>query len=882
MWQALLILHLLGQADKTLDEKNFGGSRDARTRAHRATFENLNLISESGRSKASIQNAQSMVFRRAGSIRAPIVVGLALSLSVVRADLRLGSQPRKKFRVRNYGGSIPFVTQTIKYMEPQTFSYDGLNARNGQRHNNYDNFLRSNIDNEQDNRNFYSDVGRDHLPFRTREGQVKTMFQVGRWDNTQPFSVNITISVPVGVRQLVPLRWNNPHASELEVNIWLMKTSPLVVVPIRLPTCSGQGYQDNIVEFTIPPDFLELGAKVPGFKGCGNEGDCVLQIYAHSVESRTYALGIPIIIHGHKNELTTVTPRIEAARQDPWFDIGHLRNVCLFNTAATANIPTAIPRYARLTSDVFNHAYQDSDYSPYQGQQFESISKNLQASCLLKGVSGNRGELGKSIMPNGASRLRASLDSRVKSLYKRYEGIANKIITSLGNGMKSTGNIGEQAVNTCFHCAEVGSTNTNRLTTTTYIPSFKLASNLVAAARRMVPRAYSGLITDDGEVQIYLATLNDLMRSFQYAAENYGLTYQPAKLKTTLGTLADETGFLKVTASGARDQGQYAAERAKKAHYVSLNCPEQCFSCGSSQVRYPLFRNSAGTCTKHCFNGLCSDASEGSDCRACARLYSNGRVDIKTTPISEVLANGGSLPSSGAKDVRDMTPAENHGTGSSITDGDIDQSTIGNPDAADQENPSMTNPILRNPDNSGEGTGTGGAPPVGGPGSPPPTGGDSGSDGGSTPGGSSPGLSAGKTSDGMSGGEVAATVLMVLFAVAGMGALAYFYVSKTGPFRPKRDGRGRGHRYSNELQMAPVGMPRRGQQTGPSAAWEARLDDSNHIYYYNTQTGESKFLDEDVENEAGMTGTGTRQKPAVSAATAGLASAIARQDDSDH
>ncbi len=105
-------------------------------------------------------------------------------------------------------------------------------------------------------------------------------------------------------------------------------------------------------------------------------------------------------------------------------------------------------------------------------------------------------------MPNRAANVRQNLDNSVKNLYKKYEGIANKIINTLGNGMKSTGNIGAQTVNTCFHCAEVGSTNTNRLTTTTYIPSFKLATNLVAKARTLVPRAYSGLITADGDVQV--------------------------------------------------------------------------------------------------------------------------------------------------------------------------------------------------------------------------------------------------------------------------------------------------------------------------------------------------------------------------------------------
>ena len=40
-------------------------------------------------------------------------------------------------------------------MEPSTFKYKGLEH---QKRRNYDNFLRSNIDNEQDNRNFNSEA----------------------------------------------------------------------------------------------------------------------------------------------------------------------------------------------------------------------------------------------------------------------------------------------------------------------------------------------------------------------------------------------------------------------------------------------------------------------------------------------------------------------------------------------------------------------------------------------------------------------------------------------------------------------------------------------------------------------------------------------------
>merc|ERR1719487_373783 len=51
-------------------------------------------------------------------------------------------------------------------MEPSDFGYAGLKH---QRQRAYDNFLRSNIDNQQDRRDFETEVGRDHLPFRTFE-----------------------------------------------------------------------------------------------------------------------------------------------------------------------------------------------------------------------------------------------------------------------------------------------------------------------------------------------------------------------------------------------------------------------------------------------------------------------------------------------------------------------------------------------------------------------------------------------------------------------------------------------------------------------------------------------------------------------------------------
>merc|ERR1719215_1849101 len=90
------------------------------------------------------------------------------------ADLRMASQPRGGYRLVNQGTTpwkvMPWTGQMhYRYMEPSTFGYQGLEK---QKQRNYDNFLRSNIDNEQDNRDFDYEDGKDHLPFRTYEVEV--------------------------------------------------------------------------------------------------------------------------------------------------------------------------------------------------------------------------------------------------------------------------------------------------------------------------------------------------------------------------------------------------------------------------------------------------------------------------------------------------------------------------------------------------------------------------------------------------------------------------------------------------------------------------------------------------------------------------------------
>ena len=174
---------------------------------------------------------------------------IIIMLLNVTADLRMASTPKNNFILQNSAGAIPFVKNSITtYIEPSDFNYQGLKD---QRENAYDNFLRSNIDNEQDNRNFNNEIGRDMLPFRTLEANTNV--------------VDVINAVP-GVQTVIPLRWNNPHSAECEINIWIKNAAGSdVVIPIKKPSCCGEGYQDQVIDFTIPSDFIQLSSKVQGF-----------------------------------------------------------------------------------------------------------------------------------------------------------------------------------------------------------------------------------------------------------------------------------------------------------------------------------------------------------------------------------------------------------------------------------------------------------------------------------------------------------------------------------------------------------------------------------------------------------------------------------------
>jgi len=559
------------------------------------------------------------------------IVALLLAVCVTVADMRFGSQPWNSYKVRDYNNAVKFVEQSrgnAVYESPGTFGYAKLAQ---QKQNNYDNQLRSNIDNQQDNRNFNDEEGRDHLPMRLNSDIVADGVFSDTVPRTQQEIKNMPINITVQPSQdvLIPMRWNNPHAAEIEANIWVHNAEELVVVPIKKPTCHGEGHQDGIFHFKVPADFNSaIAAKVPGFKGCFDIGDCDLQVYAHSVESRMYSVGTSIIIQGYAGQ-GFVARDIKEPDTDPELDLDALDiDICRLATDASADIPNAVPYKPRLISDQANHAYQNSDYSPYSGQQPRAISKNLQASAVIKMVSGNRGELGKNILPAATKTAQQNLQKTQNQVYQRYENYANKIIRTVGNSMKSTatiGGAGGQELANCFGCATAAATNARRLTTTTYIPSFDLTDELVTQSKSLVPEDYQNLfktnsVTGKTSVNIYVAAMEKLMPLFKEAAEQYGLKYMPPVLKDSPATKADETKFRKRNANGATDKGVYASTLNLKASVASSSCPEECLECEGGTAP-PMLKSSSGTCVTRCSAGVCAEGNVGTVCTGCANLF---------------------------------------------------------------------------------------------------------------------------------------------------------------------------------------------------------------------------------------------------------------------
>jgi len=512
-------------------------------------------------------------------------------VAVILADWRCAGTASAKFK--NEAGEC--FRDYCLYMEPSTFEYAGL-TKQRDKPGTYDTFLRSNIDNEQDKRDFNKESGLDHLPFRSFESAADDSHDSVKF-KIEYSPAKPAIVVTTGIPYLVPFTWNNPHSSELEVNIWIMRNGDPVVVPIRKPACSGEGYRHVMLDFTIPVDFSELGRKIEGFTGCKNVGDCVLQIYAHSVETRTYAIGVPLFVKNQKNESDVTegtTNNILPAETDRGVRYTSLRPLCLGSNSPETDIKSCVPRSPRLVSDVWNHAYQNSDYSPYSGQQPESISQNLQAACVLQMASANRGELGREYLKKenkDAYKEGINLRSKVKALIQEYEKVTKGIISNVMipsktkwivddtmdcPGNKWGTNIKTKAfLNTakCFRCAEVGSWRTTRETKNTYIPSFEIPKELVAKATIELSKSpkHAKLMTIRGDgvgvVQIYNAVVQDMNEDLLSASKKHKLHYQGAMIKTEkMATKADPMNYKMNDANGKKDKGYYAASLVESEH----------------------------------------------------------------------------------------------------------------------------------------------------------------------------------------------------------------------------------------------------------------------------------------------------------------------------
>ncbi|KAJ3416572.1 hypothetical protein HDV05_000854 [Chytridiales sp. JEL 0842] len=433
-----------------------------------------------------------------------IFAAILAATAQVQADLRPASQTqardgRQAYQVINEGGAVPFTVKTYYYGEP-TAKYQGQKE---QQKNNFDNFLRSNIDNEQDLRNFQNEAGFDMLPVRVEN----------------PQAIGVSMTVNPGEATMVPVRWNNPHASELEVNIWIANMT--AVVPVKKPVCAGEGFQDAAFWFTIPSDFNSLIGRVPGFSGCNQAGDCVMQAYAHSVEPRSYTFGTPIIIKNNGTTGAALGPiEIKPAGQDVAFNLDALPSrLCMPTNDPASNIPTAQPFQPRLVSDVAVHAYFDSDYSPAAFQQITSISQNMQASVLLGQLASNGGELGKDALSDQEKNARNNLRNEIKNTIQQNENRVKQEIEKSRQAYQqdaATRNLkptvaGQQLAN-CFGCDKVAATNQNQQFTNTYVPG----DVYVPALEALAPKIANAPFTTSYMGGIQKTTLNTLADPNQF------------------------------------------------------------------------------------------------------------------------------------------------------------------------------------------------------------------------------------------------------------------------------------------------------------------------------------------------------------------------------
>ncbi|KAJ3181062.1 hypothetical protein HDU85_003767 [Gaertneriomyces sp. JEL0708] len=318
----------------------------------------------------------------------PSLLTVALLATGVAADMRVASLAKRGFRddqIRKdaslaNGRKGQFAAgglarrqnvATFPYQVPSNFGYKALK---NQEKNNNDNFLRSNIDNEANQRNTNNELAKDMTPCRQDGLGQSPLMQLQPGQNFE-----------------IPLQFNNPHDGECEVNIWAnMNQTVPDVAPIARFACGG-GFAQNRPNVTLPADF-PVDVCAPG-KGC------LMQLYWHTVEPRTYAVCTNV----------EITPGAAAPKK-------------LF-TRQTTSVKF---NPARCFADSFDTAHIDSTHSGYRGQQPEAVGAQLAARIEMQSFTGNGGLL-KDAEPRNVIQTRNNLRKQVENAVKRAEKAATKL-----------------------------------------------------------------------------------------------------------------------------------------------------------------------------------------------------------------------------------------------------------------------------------------------------------------------------------------------------------------------------------------------------------------------------------------------------------------------
>ncbi|TPX55444.1 hypothetical protein PhCBS80983_g05308 [Powellomyces hirtus] len=324
-----------------------------------------------------------------------LITGLCIAAVVgsAHADMRIASTERKGFTDTQLqkdpslanGRNGQFAAGKLArrqnaavfpYQVPSTFGYAKLVA---QAKNNNDNFLRSNVDNEANKRNTNTEAPKDMTPCR----------QDGLGNGP-------AMTLTAGQNFEIPLQFNNPHDGECEVNIWTnMQAAVPDVAPITRFPCGG-GFAQNRPNVTIPADFPNV---------CGAGAGCVMQLYWHTVEPRTYAVCTDVQINAGAAPAGAgaAAPARLRTRQE---------STVVFNKAL-------------LYADSFDTAHIDSTHSGYRGQQPALVGANLAARIEMQSFTGNGGLL-KDAEPKAVIATRNNLRGQVEAAVKQAERAATK------------------------------------------------------------------------------------------------------------------------------------------------------------------------------------------------------------------------------------------------------------------------------------------------------------------------------------------------------------------------------------------------------------------------------------------------------------------------